>query len=653
MGEEHIKPYVPEQADLPEFTVRAMVLGLIQACILGAANAYIGLKAGLTVSATFPAAVVSMAVLRLFRGSVLEENIARTTASVGESLIAGAVFTIPAFVMAGVWSEMKYWESSLIMLVGGVLGILFVIVLRRILLEDTTLPFPESVACGEIVKAGQRGQTGAKYVFWALGLGALIEFFKNSRGLQILGESFSLFWKFGESRIQLYSGGQALGAPTVHQGAVLLSTPAASPALVGVGYIIGPKLAAISFSGGVLGWLVMIPLAIFLNTELSNLVTGPQPVDWETLAGAVWYYQVRPIAVGAMLVGAVHTLYKLRQPLLDGIARAFREVKAGRELRAQVPRLQKDLPYGWIFAGIVVFTVPMFFLYNYFAGQVGGAIMATVVMVITGFLFSAVAAYLAGVIGGSNSPISGLTLSTLIVAALVMVLIGVKGDQGVAAVLGVAAVICCATGLGGEMMQDLKVGQILGGTPWKMEAAEIIGVVVTAFVLVIPMNILHAGTPGGIGGENLPAPQAGLMSLMSRGIVSGQMPWPLVFVGMGLALGLILIKSPSPTLIAVGMYLPFPSVAAIFVGGVIKFIADKIADRKKLETTGRDRYENIGVLLASGLVAGEALIGVLLASLYLANIELPTISENAYLGLIIFPILFVVLALVPLRSTKA
>jgi putative OPT family oligopeptide transporter len=654
MADKVFKPYVPEKTTLREFTFKAILLGAIMSIILGAANAYVGLRVGMTVAATFPAAVIAMAVLRIFKGSILEENICRTTAAVGEALVAGAIFTIPAFLifpMPVIWKEVKYFESTILMLIGGVLGVLFVIFLRRILIEDTELPFPESVAVGEIVKSGQKGGTGAKYVFSALGLAALIQLFKSDQGIQIAREYFDAFVGFAKSKIQLLnpSDGSAVGSAGEYTGGIYLRSPAASPVLMGVGYIIGPRLSALVFSGGVLAWWLMVPLALFLNRGLEGM-TGTS--DWVTLSRAVWFSQVRPIAVGAMIVGALYTLFKMRKSLTTGIGRAFkdmRKVKLGEE---ETPRLEKDLSFKGVVITITILVIPIFFIYWYFSQNIGGAILAAIVMTIAGFLFAAVAGYLVGTIGSSNNPISGLTLSTLIIAALLMALIGLKGSFGIAAVIGVAAVVCCACGVAGDIMQDLKVGHILGGTPWKMELACIIGVIAAALVMVIPLNILHQGTPGGIGGEGLPAPQAGLMKMLAVGIIEREMAWPLVLVGMMLSLGLILIKSPSPMIIAVGMYLPFETTSAIFVGGIIKYIVDKIIERKKLPKENKEKAENTGILLASGFIAGEAIMGIVLAALVVFKINLPVISENPWLGLLIFVLVAFILIYFPLKALK-
>jgi len=648
-----VKPYVPAETRLKEFTFKALVLGVLMAGVLGAANAYLGLKAGMTVSATFPAAVVAMAALRMLRGNVLEENIARTTASVGEALVAGAIFTIPAFLMVGVWNSFNYWESVMIMLVGGVLGVLLIIFLRKGLVEEATyLPYPEAVATGEMVKAGQKGESGARYVFGALGLAALIELFKNGRGMQVMGESVGGFFQFARSRIQFYQGPtETLGAPQTYGGGVYLSTPLASPALVGVGFIIGPRLAAINFSGGVFGWLVLIPMALFFNGGLEQMAASG--IGWNAIIDEVWKRQVRPIAVGAMLVGAVYTLWNLRRDLGVGLKKALQDTRLSTEDRARNSRLQLDLPMKWILPGIVAMVIPITALYQYFTGDWRSAAVAGVIMLATSFLMSAIAGYLVGLMGGSNSPISGLTLSALVIAAVTMVLLGVSGLHGVAAVLGVASVVCCSCSIAGDMLQDLKVGQILGGTPWRMEIAEIIGVIVAAFILPIPMIILHSGTPGGIGGPSLPAPQAGLMSIMAKGIVGGEMAWPLLIIGAAFAVVLIMLKAPSVMLIAVGIYLPFETTFAIFVGGMLKHLFDRLVARRRLDPEARTSVENKGILLASGLVAGEALMGVLLATLVLLDFRLPHVSENPILGLLVFPLLGLILIGIPLRKLAA
>jgi putative OPT family oligopeptide transporter len=381
-----------------------------------------------------------------------------------------------------------------------------------------------------------------------------------------------------------------------------------------------------------------------LNTQV------PVGVPIEDVFHDVWYHQVRMIAIGAMVVGAVNTLWKLRKPLTEGLTKAFHDMRSVGSQAQTVSRLQKDIPFSSILGGIALLIVPITIIYFFFTGNLVGSIVIALVMTILGFLFTAVTGYLVGVMGGSNSPVSGLTLPSLLISALLVVAFGISGKGGVAAALGVAAVVCCALGVSGSLLQDLKVGHFLGGTPWRMETSYIVSTIVTAFVLVVPMTILHAGTPGGIGGQALPAPQAGLMSTLAQGIIGGKLAWSLLIFGGAFSLGLILIKSPSPTLIAVGMYLPFETTSAIFVGGLIKYAFDKIQKVRKLPQKEHLKNENTGILVASGLVAGEAITGVVLAALFLANISLPTISESPLLGFLVFPVAMLALIWVPLRK---
>lgn len=644
---EEFKPFISAETDLPELTFKAVFLGVIMAVVLGAANAYLGMKAGLTVAATFPAAVVAMAALRLFKGSILEENIARTTASVGEALVAGAIFTIPAFVVSGVWDELHYMESTSIMLIGGTLGVLFVIILRRTLVEEANLPFPESVAASELVKAGQGGQTGAVYVFAAMGFGGLWELVKNSYGFQMVSDHTRAFIQMGTSKIEI------AGRSVTYYGGLLLESPAASPLLVGVGFIVGPSISAVLFSGAMAGWLLLVPVSLFLNPDLTSGLTSNG--DWISLAEEIWLRQVRPIAVGTMIVAAFYTLFKLRKSLVAGISKAILDLQAAKSGKREVNRLEIDLDFKKVGIAIAVMSIPLFFLYLYFSGSIVGSLVLTLVMIVLGFLFAAVAGYLVGLLGSSNNPISGLTLSTLLISAILMVIIGVTGDHGIMGVLGVAGVVCCAAGIAGDMTQDLKVGHILGGTPWKMELAEIFGVVIAALALVFPMVVMDQVYH--IGSAELPAPQAGLMALMSKGIVGGEMAWPLVIAGIFLGLALILIKAPAPMLIAVGMYLPFYSTAAIAVGGLIRLILDKTLEKSTTDEGKKTRAINTGVLLSSGFIAGESLMAVLLAFWVLGISTmglptLPTFSDNPWFGMLIFPVLLFLLLKIPLNAAK-
>ncbi|MBN1780678.1 oligopeptide transporter, OPT family [bacterium] len=653
--EQTFKPYVPAETSMKEFTFRALFFGAIMSMVLGGANAYIGLKVGLTVAATFPAAVVSMALFRLvFKGSILEENTCRTTAAVGEALAAGAIFTIPALLIAKnpatgepIWDKIHYTESTLLMVVGGLLGVFFVTFLRRILIEDKTLRFPESVACAEIVKAGRGKQTGAAYVFWAGLLSAVFEWFKNSRGLYAIRESVQTFYPIRVNNFRL-----GIGEPSNPVGGAFVETPGASAMLLGVGYIIGPKLASITFTGGVFGHMVLVPLFIFINGGFENMLSPD--LDWVGVANAVFANQVKPLAVGTMLVGAVTTLYKMRKSLATGLGRAVRDLKQiGKAAAETTNRLDRDIPFPITAIGISILVVVIAVIYYFISGNLGGAILAAVVMTITGFLFAAVAGYLVGTIGSSNNPISGITLSTLIIAAFLMTAIGVTGAPGIAAVLGVAAVVCCSSGVAGDIMQDLKVGHILGGTPRAMQYAVMIGVIFAALVLGVTLQMLHEAY-GGIGSIDLPAPQASLMAALSEGIVGGEMAWPLVLMGIFFGIGLIIIGAPSIMLIAVGMYLPFYVTAGIFCGGILKSIVDRIVRKGKHDV---EKVENTGILLASGFIAGEALAAISIAIIIIAyggQSPVPKLIENGnpWLGLIVFAAISYILISIPLKNGK-
>ena len=520
-------PFVSPETNMAEFTFRALIIGLVLAVVLGAANAYLGLKAGMTIAATYPAAVIGMALIKIMKGTILEENFTRTVGSIGESIAAGAIFTLPAFFIAGIWNPFftpgNYMISAAIMVAGGILGIMFVALLRKVMVEDVELPFPESVAAAEIHKAGRHGGGGSKFLFSAMGVGAVI---------QSLGQ----FKLFATSWDKLF---------TLGKGSLLFKSPDVSPAYMGVGYIIGPRLASLNFSGGVLAWGLLTPMIAYFKFSGQEL---PADFNWSATMVTVWKDYVRPIAIGGMLVGAGYTLWKMRKSLATGIARSVGDVKKAATGEHTTIRTEKDINFKWIMIGIFTTAVATFFIYNYFAQNVVAALVATVVMIVAGFFFAAVSGYLVGIIGSSNNPISGLTLSTLVVAAILMVALGMKGMQGVAAVLGVAAVVCVAAAVAGEMLQDLKAGHFLGGTPWKMQVGDIIGVVVSAAIMFIPLLVLHEGDikmgGTGFGGDKLPAPQASLMAILSKGIVAGDMEWILIFVGMLMGVAFILMKQP-------------------------------------------------------------------------------------------------------------
>ena len=635
------KPYIDPKTDLKEFTAPAVVLGCLMAIVLGSANVYLGLKAGMTVAATFPAAVVAMAVLRIFRGNILEENLSRTIGSVGEALAAGAIFTVPAFIIVGAWDNVdvgsaNWFMATALLAVGGILGVLFVSLLRRTFVEDASLPFPESAACTEIVKAGQGGQSGAGTVFGSMALAGALEFFKNGAGIPLIG-------------------GYQKAAFSVGNGTFPVLTPNPSPAFLAVGYIIGPKYGAITASGGVFGWLFLMPILLYVMsaqdaafaTTVSGLVAsgnyGALFGGGEGFVGFKTLYNdnIKMVAIGAMIVGAMFTLFNMRKNLIAGLGRSFAALGGAKDGEsAEVLRTDKDLNIKAILLAIGAMVIAMFLLYRVLCGSTTVSLIMTVVMTIAGFLFAAVAGFLVSIIGCSSNPISGLTLSTLLIAAGLLVLLGMGGGYmadgetmteamktGVLAVLGVATVVCCVAGVAGDMAQDFKVGYNLGGTPWRMEIGQVLGIISASLVLVVVITLLHTSdiaTGGlGIGGEALPAPQAGLMAVMSKGIISGSLPWELILMGVFFAVGLIFIGAPSPMLIAVGMYLPFPTTMAIFLGGAFKWLTTRMAERRGVKDEKMfEAIENKGLLVASGFVAGEALMGLCLAAMVAFNFKL-------------------------------
>jgi putative OPT family oligopeptide transporter len=616
----------------------------------------------MTIAATYPAAVISMALLRLMKGSLLEENIARTVGSIGESVAAGAIFTIPAFVMADLWPGLtgdQYWKSVALMMIGGTLGILFVTLLRRVMVEDPDLPYPESVAASEIHKAGQQGSTAAKILFANMGFGS---FMYLLGAVNVFNPSNTFPITIGNlgKRLLLRTSTNPNVATTITGGTTLFTAPDISPAYLGVGYIIGPRLAALNFAGGVLAWGLLVPLLTFtIGPYIQATQPDGQLLSWPLLAGAIYFSIVRPIAVGGMLVGASYTLFKMRKQLALGMGRAVTDLKKSAAAHAATNRTERDLPAKAVFAGIGVVFIAMIVLYHFFISGAGtlssskvlsGSLVAAGVMIIVGFFFAAVSGNLVGMIGSSNNPVSGLTLCTLVIAALMMVALGVSGTGGVAAVLGVAAVVCVSSAVAGEMLQDLKVGHILGGTPAKMQMGDFLGIIVASLVLFFPIAILakayHFGSPA------LPAPQAGLMAMLSKGIVGGDMAWPLVIVGILLGLGMIMIEVKSVMLFAVGMYLPLGTTFAIFVGGVIRWITDKLRDRRGLNDAQKARVENAGVLTASGMIAGEALCGLLIAGLVGSNHDVTLFKWTPpfLLALGALAILAIVMIRVPLAN---
>jgi OPT family oligopeptide transporter len=669
-------PFVSPDTKMSEFTFKALIIGLIMAVVLGAANAYLGLRAGMTIAATYPAAVIGMAVLRALKGSILEENFARTVGSIGESVAAGAIFTLPAFFVSGLWDPFftpgHYITSTLILFCGGTLGIMFVALLRKVMVDDKELPFPESVAAAEIHKSSRTGAGGSKFLFGAMGIGSLVQALGQTNFFHI---SFDKFIQFKS---------QILKSTAIKvKGGALLSAPAVSPAYMGVGYIIGPKLGALNFSGGLVAWGLLSPLIYlfvspyftpdFLTEWAQNFILAHPRIplrdansyvcDPQFQIGQIWLLIVRPIAIGGMLMGAIFTLFKMRNSLGTGISRSISDVKKAAFGGLNTLRTEKDISFTIILSGISLVAILTFLItFFVFHTSLFPAIVAATVMIVLAFFFAAISGYLVGIMGSSNNPVSGLTLTALVVTALILVSIGVtEHSGGVVAVLGVAAIVCVSAAVAGEMLQDLKVGHILGGTPWKMQIGDLIGIILAGSVMFIVLDYLNRADIaqglsehyiGGFGSKNLAAPQAGLMAMLSKGIVGGDMIWPLIIFGMFLGFAFILMQVKSPMLIAVGMYLPLETTFAIFIGGLIKGIVDYISDRKKYTEIQKVRIENIGILIASGLIAGEALTGLIFAPLKIANIKFKQhlFEPHFLIGMSIIVLIAVIMIRIPLKN---
>jgi len=653
-------PFVSSDTDMKELTLRALLIGLVMSVILGAANAYLGLKAGMTISAIYPAAVVGMALLRAVKGTILEENFARTVGAIGESVAAGAIFTLPAFFIAGLWDPFftpgNYIASTLIVIIGGILGIMFVALLRRVMVEDAELPFPESVAAAEIHKAGRTSGTGPKLLFYAMIVGAIIKILSE---FKLFAKSWEHFVTWGHTTIA--------GTTFTGKGGLFLGSPGVSAAYISVGYIIGPVLGSLAFSGGIIAWGLLTPIIMFFMGPHLPIAETADSAVWLETAKQVWRSIVRPIAIGGMLVGAFFTLYRMRKNLIAGLSRSIGDVrKAAAGTSLKVERTESDIKFNYVMLGIIGVAIVSFVItYFFFQTYLWVAITVAIVMTIIAFFFAAVSGYLVGIIGSSNNPVSGLTLTATIITAAILVILGIgDGDPGVAAVLGVAAITCVSAAVAGGMLQDLKTGHILGGTPWKMQVGNIIGVVASGLVMFFILTVLNDGDiargeiegyKGGFGSSELPAPQASLMAMLSRGIVAGDMPWPLIIVGMIMGVGFIMLKVRSPMLVSVGMYLPLTTTFAIFTGGLIKGIVDLYAAKRKLNDGQKVRTENAGILLASGLIAGEALMGLLIAIFAVGGIFLFNwfvfFKEPTFLiGLIVIVIIGLILVYYPLKN---
>lgn len=600
------KPYISSDIKLPEITLKSVLLGIILSMVLAGANAYLGLFAGMTVSASIPAAVISMAILKMFpRHNILENNAVQTSASAGESLAAGVIFTFPALVLMGYWKDFNYIETTFIALCGGVLGVMFTVPLRQALIVNQGLPFPEGTATAEVLKSGNEGGSSIKYL--------------------IISSIIGAFFKFFEAGAKLWNG--------VFDKATLLANKKAfvyfginlSPALMAVGYIIGLNVSVLVFIGGAISWWIAIPAYV--------AYTGvPDNADAVSLGYKIWSTQIRYLGVGAMVVGGLWALISLKDSLKSAIQQgidAFQKVKD----QNSVLRTEEDTPMNWIFIGIAFMILPIFMIYYGEIEIFSLSGFMTIFMIITGFLFSAVAGYMAGLVGSSNNPISGVTIATILTSAFMLLLfLGTGSAKGPAAAIMIGAVVCCAAAIAGDNMQDLKAGHVLGATPKKQQIMQMIGVVAAAVVMAPVLTLLN--TAYGFGPktaehpDSLTAPQATLMQSVAEGVFGGNLPWNMIATGAILGVVIILIdqylkaKNSSfrmPVLaVAVGLYLPFELDSAIMLGGLIAWLIQRFQKMNK-KTNEEDHNKSCdtsnrsGLLFASGLITGEALVGILLA----------------------------------------
>ncbi len=609
-----------------EWTALALILGVVLGLVMSVANVYLGLFAGMTVSASIPAAVISMGVLRgiLRRGTVLENNIVQTIASAGESLAAGVIFTMPALVLAGVWIEFDYWTVTMVAATGGLLGVLFMIPLRKpMIIEGKGLIYPEGVACAKVLQAGDEGGSGMKIVFGALGLGALVKLLSDA----VLAISGGLRAAVG------------LGSSTTWLGLTV------SPALVGVGWIVGFRIALQVFLGGAISWLIAAPV---LSGEFTE--TG------KALFSAV-KHEVKFLGVGAMVVGGLWSILQIRSGIVRGLQETLAGYRSsmGTAVSAPIPK-REDMDPKWLMLLVAATTLVVLFLYNHVTGGVFGvSLLATLLMVVCSFFFVAVAAYIVGLVGSSNSPVSGMTICSVLLTSAFVALFGFSGETAILATMGVAGVVCCATCTSGDVCQDLKTGHLVGATPWRQQWAEVLGVLTAAFVMAPVLSLLHAsygiGTDAHLAeslqGHALEAPQAGLFAgLMDGFFGDANLPWGLI--ALGALVGLLIILADQYLLrrssnsavsaskgadfrlhvmpVAVGMYLPFGLSTAIFLGGLLALFASRRIPGSDADAP-RKAHDR-GVLLASGLIAGEAIAGVLVAIPKANEIALPDWSSS-------------------------
>ncbi len=634
MVDEDFVPYVRPEVKMLEITIRAIALGVILSIVMAAANAYLGLKVGMTVSAAIPAAVISAAVFKGLKGTVLEVTLSKTMASTGESLAAGVIFTIPALVIIGIWDNIDYVMTTSIALVGGILGVLFTVLLRKILIIDLDLPFPEGVASAEVIIAAEKGGKAASYVFGALGIGA---FFKIGSSLIVRGQEYSLgLWK------DKVEGVASAGRAKLYGGSDL------SVALLGVGYIVGVRIASLILMGGIIGWVIIAPLIIGVNGIPIDPETGLQHTDMVAAFNQIRFDHLIFIGVGTMIVGSFWTLWTMRAAIWNGIRKAWPSKNAIVEVEA-ITRTEEELPVKQALMAAGALIIPIFAIYYFLSNSFIQAFFAAIIGFVAAFLFTTVAGYLAGIIGSSNNPISGVTIATLLIMSLVLFALGARGDIGMATAIGVAALICCSAAIAGDVTQSLKTGQLLGSTPKYLQISMFIGVIFAAIVIAPTLMVLHEAYV--IGSDNLPAPQALAMKGIVEGIFGGNMNWLMVLFGMELAVLLIIMDRPVLP-IAIGLYLPFSLTLPIMLGGMVHLAVDRAVDARykqemsmiasKKERSSRlekikEKIHNKGILFSSGLIAGEALMGIILAVFVVRGMSLAIVGEPiVILGVLIF-----------------
>ena len=588
-NKQEFKPYIPAEKITPEFTFTSVFIGILLAVIFGAANAYLGLRVGMTVSASIPAAVISMGVIRVLlrRDSVLESNLVQTIGSAGESLAAGAIFTMPTlFIWAkeGVTDTPNLVTISLIALCGGILGVLFMVPLRNALIvkEHGVLPYPEGTACAEVLLAGEEGGSSAKTVFAGMGLAAAFKFLVDG--------------------IKLIPG--VITAP-IH----LLKTEFSAevyPALISVGYICGPKIASYMFAGGLLGWFVLIPAIITFGAD-TLLYPGTETIAkiyTTDGASAIWSNYIRYIGAGMVAAGGIISLIKSLPLILATFKDAIKGIKnAGQNT---TKRTEKDLDMRIIIAGIVIVTLAIWLI-----PQIPVSLVGAIIMVIFGFFFGAVSSRMVGLVGSSNNPVSGMAIATLLFSTIILKFTGKIGSAGMVSSIAIGSIICIIAAMAGDTSQDLKTGFLLGATPIKQQIGELIGALVAAFTIGGVLVLLDKAW--GFGSTDLSAPQATLMKLIVEGVMDGNLPWSLVFIGIFIAIVVEILGIPVLP-VAIGLYLPLELSSTIMIGGIIKWFVDK-KSKAKNDDAGS------GILFCSGMIAGEGLIGILLAVLAVLNIE--------------------------------